>query len=171
MKLVILEREAVMRFDPQGASPREWLSVNGSLEALADLQREGWRVVVTAHQAGVTRGAPDMEALSRMHNWMLETVRKKGGDIEAFFICPHAPDDDCRCRTPRPGLFEDIAERLKINLAGAYAVGLSLAYIEAARTAASLAVLLGEERAPQDVPVFPDLAAFTEHLLAGRPSP
>lgn len=171
MKLVILERAAVMRFDPQGTSPREWLPVGGSLGALASLHREGYRVVVTAHQR-LARREIGMETLSRMHAWMIEAVRQKGGAIEAFFICPHDPEGDCRCRTPRPGLFEEIAERLKINLAGVYAVGLSLAYVEAARAAASLPVLLRAEEpdrpAPEDVSVFTDLAAFTEDLLSGR---
>ena len=30
--------------------------------------------------------------------------RKVGGRIDAVFFCPHAPEDDCDCRKPLPGL-------------------------------------------------------------------
>ncbi len=165
MKLVIVEREAVMRFQPGAGRAGE--PVAGSLEALAGLHREGWRVVIAVQQAS---GTPTgVEAMSRMHAALLEAVRRRGGEIDAFFICPHAPGEDCRCRAPRPGLFEEIAERLKVNLAGAWVVGLTPAYVEAARAAESIAVrLTADADEGTGIPVFADLAAFAEELLAGR---
>jgi len=163
VKLVIVEREAVMRLAPGPARTVE--PVMGSLEALAELHREGWRVIVAAQQP--LGEEPDIEPIMRLHGSFLEAVRRRGGEIDAFFICPHRPADRCRCRTPGPGLFEEIAERLKVNLAGAYAVGPSPAYVEAARAADSIAVLLAEDAEP-GVPVFTDLSAFTKELLAGR---
>lgn len=173
MKLVILERDTVARFD--ASVPGGWQPRPGSLEALAHLHREGYRVIMTAQPSGMGRGKHGMDAANRVHAALLEVVRAKGGDIEAFFICPHAPDEKCRCCKPQPGLFEEIAARLKINLARVFAVGRTAADVEAARAAQTLPVLVqagepapvaGEK--PRTVPTFADLPAFVAALLGGR---
>jgi D-glycero-D-manno-heptose 1,7-bisphosphate phosphatase len=173
MKLVILERDTVARFD--ATVPGGWQPLPGSLEALAHLHREGYRMLVTAQLPGIGRSQHSMDAVNRMHAGLLEAVRNKGGDIEAFFVCPHAPTENCRCRKPRPGLFEEIAERLKINLARVFIVGKTAADVEAARAAQSLPVLVragdvssaaGEQL--RGVPVFDDLPAFAAALLGGQ---
>jgi D-glycero-D-manno-heptose 1,7-bisphosphate phosphatase len=179
MKLVILDRDGVINHDSDDyiKSPEEWVPIPGSLEAVARLHREGYRVVVATNQSGVARGLFDMDMLGRIHAKMLEVVRAKGGEIDAIFYCPHGPDDGCRCRKPLPGLLEEIIERLKINLHGVYVVGDSERDVVAARAAQGLPVLVrtgkGErtlKKSPQlaGVPVYPDLAAFTDALLTGE---
>ena len=124
-KLVILDRDGVINHDSDDyiKSPEEWVPIPGSLEAIARLHREGYKVIVATNQSGVGRGLFDMDTLGRIHARMLEAVRAKGGEIDAIFFCPHKPEDNCGCRKPQPGLFQEIAERLKVNLNGVYAVG------------------------------------------------
>lgn len=178
MKLVILDRDGVINQDSDDyiKSPQEWVPIPGSLEAIARLHREGYRIVVATNQSGVARGLFDLDMLGRIHAKMLELVRAKGGEIDAIFFCPHGPDDGCRCRKPLPGLYEEIIERLKINLHRVYVVGDSERDVVAARAAQGLPVLVrtgkGErtlKRSQQltGVPVFDDLSAFTDALLSG----
>lgn len=182
MKLVILDRDGVINYDSDEyiKSPEEWIPIPGSLEAIARLHREGIRVVVATNQSGVGRGLFDMDMLARIHAKMLETVRAKGGEIDAIFFCPHKPEDNCGCRKPQPGLFQEITERLKVNLNGVYAVGDSERDVVAARLASARPVLvrtgkgkraLKKSKALANVPVFEDLAAFTEALLSGKLPP
>ena len=58
MKLIILDRDGVINFDSDQfiKSPDEWKPIPGSLEAIARLSREGWRVVVAPNQSGLARG-------------------------------------------------------------------------------------------------------------------
>ncbi|HEX5676233.1 MAG TPA: HAD-IIIA family hydrolase, partial [Azonexus sp.] len=58
MKLIILDRDGVINFgsDQFIKSPDEWKPIPGSLEAIARLTREGWRVVVATNQSGLARG-------------------------------------------------------------------------------------------------------------------
>ena len=179
MKLVILDRDGVINYDSDQyiKSPEEWVPIPGSLEAIARLHREGYRIVVATNQSGVGRGLFDMDTLGRIHARMLEAVRVKGGEIDAIFFCPHKPEDDCSCRKPQPGLFQEIADRLKVNLTGVYAVGDSERDVIAARLVAARPVLvvtgkgkrtLRKSKALADVSVFEDLAAFTEDLLSGK---
>jgi D-glycero-D-manno-heptose 1,7-bisphosphate phosphatase len=179
MKLVILDRDGVINRDSDEyiKSPEEWVPIPGSLEAIARLHREGYKIIVATNQSGVGRGLYDMDMLGRIHARMLEAVRAKGGEIDAIFFCPHKPEDQCDCRKPRPGLMLEIAERLKVNLAGVYAVGDSERDVLAARAVAARPILvrtgkgrrtLKKSKLLAGVPVFDDLAAFTDALLAGK---
>jgi D-glycero-D-manno-heptose 1,7-bisphosphate phosphatase len=179
MKLVILDRDGVINQDSDEyiKSPEEWVPIPGSLEAMARLHREGYRIVVATNQSGVGRGLYDMDTLGRIHAKMLDAVRAKGGEIDAIFFCPHQPEDHCGCRKPQPGLFHEIAERLKVNLTGVYAVGDSERDVIAARRVSARPVLvatgkgkraLKKSKALADVAVFENFAAFTDDLLSGK---
>lgn len=180
MKLVILDRDGVINYDSDDyiKSPEEWKPIPGSVESIARLHREGYQVVIATNQSGIARGLFDLNDLSKIHHKMLEAIRAAGGEIEGIFFCPHGPDDGCRCRKPLPGLFEQIGDRLKVNLQGVYAVGDAERDAVAARAVAARPVLVRTGKGTralaqhagnlQGVPVFDDLAAFADALLAGE---
>ncbi|MHB8346243.1 MAG: HAD-IIIA family hydrolase [Acidiferrobacterales bacterium] len=172
MKLVILGRDGVInKVLADGVrQPDDWAPLPGSLEALARLQREGYRVVVATAQPGVAGGAPQMEMLNRIHVRMLESVRNKGGQVDAVFVCPHSADAGCQCRPPLPGLYQEIAERFKINLSSVHAVCATGEEANAARAAGAQPVLLGGvgRRAARQAADFDSLGAFTDSLIAGQ---
>lgn len=180
MKFVILDRDGVINEDSDEyiKSPEEWIPIPGSLEAIARLHQAGYRLIIASNQSGIARGLFDLDTLARIHAKLLEAVRAKGGAIEAIFFCPHGPDDGCRCRKPLPGLFEEIAERLKLSLRGVYAVGDSERDVLAAESAGARPVLVRTgkgnrtikkmARRLDGIPVFADLAEFADALLTGR---
>lgn len=179
MKLVILDRDGVINEDAADAikSPQEWRPIPGSLEAIVRLNRAGWHVVVATNQAGLARGLFDLDTLMEIHARMHRAVQDAGGQIDAVFFCPHGPEAGCECRKPRPGLFRDIARRLRINLRGVPAIGDALRDIQAAELAGASPVLVRTGKGAQtvadaaldaSVPVYPDLAAVVDALLASE---
>lgn len=176
MKLIILDRDGVINRDSDDhiKSPDEWQPLPGSLEAIARLHRAGWRVVVATNQSGVARGLFDLDTLMRIHEKMHRAVKDAGGQIDAVFFCPHGPDEGCDCRKPKPGLYLDIARRLRKDLKGVPAIGDSLRDLQAARAAGARPLLVKTGKGPQtlghpqldaDVPVFNDLASAVDALL------
>jgi len=161
MKLVILGRDGVINVAPATYvnAPENWEPLPGSLEAIARLHRDGYRVVIVTHQPAVAHGALHMETLNRIHARMLDLIRHKGGEVEAIFVCPHGPESRCRCRPPLPGLFEELAERLKINLSGVAVVATAEEEIEAARAAGAQPVALRQRHAANGLPAFDSLQA------------
>jgi len=167
MKLVILGRDGVINAKPATyiEGPEHWQPLPGALEAIARLHREGWRIVIVTHQPAVAHGALHMETLNRIHARMLDLVRHKGGDVDAVFVCPHGPESRCRCRPPAPGLFEEVAERLKVNLVGANVVVASEIEAQAAAGTGARVVQLGHGNAPgRDN----SLTTVVSDLLAGH---
>jgi D-glycero-D-manno-heptose 1,7-bisphosphate phosphatase len=176
MHLIILDRDGVINEDSEEyiKSPNEWKPIRGSLEAIARLHHAGWRVVVATNQSGIARKLFDLDALARIHKAMHQRVVETGGLIDAVFFCPHGPDDNCNCRKPRPGMFHDISERLRIDLDGVPAVGDSLRDIQAAQIAGARPILVktgkgfGTVSNPElhsGVPVYDDLYSAVDALL------
>jgi len=177
MKLVVLDRDGVINFDSDQfiKSPEEWRPIPGSLDAIARLNQWGYRVVVATNQSGVGRGLFDMDMLNAIHERMHKAVMQAGGRIDAVFFCPHAAEDKCECRKPKPGLLRQIAERYNANLIGVPAIGDSLRDLQAAAAvgAQPYLVLTGKgdkTRADADLPaetlIFPDLAAVAAHIAS-----
>ncbi|MDZ7752199.1 MAG: D-glycero-beta-D-manno-heptose 1,7-bisphosphate 7-phosphatase [Gammaproteobacteria bacterium] len=182
MKLVILDRDGVINHDSADyiKGPEEWRPLPHSLDAIACLNRAGYRVVVATNQAGIGRGLFSVQDLHRIHARMLEELKIHGGDIEAIFFCPHTPEDHCECRKPKPGLLLDVAARLKAALGEVYAIGDSQRDLDAARAAGArpLLVRTGNGRLTEQgftaataVPVFDDLAGAVAHILGKTPAP
>ena len=125
MKLVILDRDGVINVDSDKyiKSPAEWQPIPGSIEAIARLHQGGFRVVVATNQSGIGRGLFDMSTFNAMNDKMMEMVFRQGGRIDALFFCPHTDAENCSCRKPRTGMFEEIAARYHMELKGVPCVG------------------------------------------------
>ena len=116
-KLAILGRDGILnvfRTDHVKA-PHEWIPIEGALEAVARLNQAGWHVVLATNQSGIGRGLVDMSSLNAIHQHMIQLLLAKGGRVDAVFICPHVPEENCACRKPLPGLMRQIAERYGLD--------------------------------------------------------
>ncbi|HWK69604.1 MAG TPA: D-glycero-beta-D-manno-heptose 1,7-bisphosphate 7-phosphatase [Burkholderiaceae bacterium] len=179
MKLAILDRDGVINQDSAAfiKHPDEWIPLPGSLEAIARLSRANWRVVIASNQSGLARGLFSMDTLNAIHAKMRREAAQAGGAIDAIFVCPHGPDDDCGCRKPRTGLFVDIGRRYDIDLKNVPAVGDSLRDLQAASQAgcAPWLVLTGNGEKTREQGPLPagteiraDLASVVDAWLTGE---
>ena len=177
MKLVILDRDGVINYDSDQfiKTPDEWKPIPGSLEAIARLSHSGYRVVVCSNQSGVGRGLLDMTSLNAINDKMYKALAPFGGRIDALFYCPHPAEANCACRKPRPGMFEDIAKRFNVPLAGVPSVGDSLRDMQASVAAGCqpILVLTGKGRKtlaagglPEGTQVYDDLSAAVRAIIA-----
>jgi len=175
MKLVILDRDGVINFDSDQyiKDPDEWRPIPGSLDAIARLTQDGWRVVVATNQSGIGRGLFDMATLNAIHAKMHKAVSQSGGRIEAVFYCPDTAKSQSPCRKPNPGMFFAVAERYNAALERVPAVGDSLRDLQAAAAVGAQPILVltgkGENtrtagNLPQGTTIYPDLAAVAQAL-------
>ena len=178
MNFVILGRDGVINEPVDGgvASPQQLRFIDGSLAAIARLNHADVRVCLATNQPGVGEGLFDYDDLFAVHERIAQELHKVGGHIDAIAFCPHAADDHCDCRKPKPGLFKELSRRLQVSLDGVPAVGHNLVDVQGARAAGATPVLLrtGRGAATLDeghddldgVQVHDDLAAFADQLIA-----
>jgi D-glycero-D-manno-heptose 1,7-bisphosphate phosphatase len=176
MKLIILDRDGVINHDSEAfiKSPDEWVPIPGSLEAIARLNQAGYRVIVSTNQSGIARGLFNIVTLNAIHQKMHSAAQLVGADIDAIFFCPHAADDNCDCRKPKPGMLHEIAKRFDVSLKGVPTVGDSLRDLQAGFIVGCTPYLVltgkGEKThakggLPPGTTVHADLAAVVDQLL------
>lgn len=176
MKLIILDRDGVINSDSAGfiKGPDEWKPLPGSLEAIARLTQDGFRVVVATNQSGIGRGLFDMATLNAINTKMHKMVNQAGGRIEAIFYCPDTAESDSPFRKPNPGMFVEIGERFAVSLHGVPTVGDSLRDLQAAAAVKALPILVLTGKGaktleagglPDGTTVHPDLAAVAATLV------
>jgi D-glycero-D-manno-heptose 1,7-bisphosphate phosphatase len=176
MKLVILDRDGVINFDSDHfiKNPDEWRPIPGSLEAIAELNQAGFRVALATNQSGIGRGLFDMATLNAIHDKMHRTLAQNGGRIDALFYCPHAAEDNCDCRKPKPGMMEEIARRFGTDLDDVPSVGDSLRDLQAgmALGAKPMLVRTGKGEAtlvagglPEGTEIYANLAEAARHII------
>ena len=181
VKLVILGRGGVLNAyrEDHVKAPEEWQPIPGALEAVARLNHAGWHTVVATNLAGIGRGMIDMASINAVHAHMNRELMARGGRIDAVFFCPHAPEEQCDCRKPLPGMMLDIGRRYGVDLAHVPMVGDTLRDLQAAAAAGCEPHLVLTGRAEgldadavaqrvAQVPatqVHDDLPAFAEWLL------
>ncbi len=176
-KLVILDRDGVINRDSDQfiKSPDEWIALDGSLEAIAELNQAGYQVVVATNQSGIGRGLFEAAALNAMHEKMYKALATSGGRVDAVFFCPHTAADACECRKPKAGMLREIARRFDMDLTGVPVVGDSLRDLQAGVEVGAVPhlVLTGKGAKTRDAGNLPpgtqiheDLRAFARSLLS-----
>jgi D-glycero-D-manno-heptose 1,7-bisphosphate phosphatase len=189
-KLVILGRDGILNVfrEDHVKAPQEWIPIEGALEAVARLNQAGWHAVIATNQSGIGRGLVDMTSLNAIHQHMMQSLAEKGGRIDAVFICPHVPQEQCPCRKPLPGLMLQIAERYGVDdlsrvpmvcdterdLQAAHAAGCEPHVVHTGRAAAlsddelaAWTAAVAGAKAHENLAAFADFVLHREHTAAG----
>jgi len=182
---IFLDRDGVLIENIAGYV-RSWSDVRpypSAIAALTRLRHLPYPVLIVTNQSVVGRGLISSAEAEAMNARLVETIRAGGGRIDGVFMCPHAPEDGCACRKPRPGLLLQARDELDLNLAESLLVGDALEDIQAAQAAGvGRAALVRTGRgATQEaeiarlswrgVSVFADLAEALTGLLGDSASP
>jgi len=143
-KVVYLDRDGVINRDSPAyiKSWDEFEFLPGSLEALKQLNQNGFTTIIITNQSAIGRQMITRETLEGMHRRMSAAIQSHGGRIEDIFYCPHRPDEGCDCRKPKTGLIDQARRKYSIIQSGAMMVGDSSKDIECARNAGCRAAIL-----------------------------
>jgi D-glycero-D-manno-heptose 1,7-bisphosphate phosphatase len=172
---VLIDRDGVINYDSDHfiKSPEEWKPIEGSLEAIALLNKHGYHVVVITNQSGLARGLFDAAMLEKIHLKMRCMTEEKGGKIDAIYFCPHGPDDECNCRKPKPGLFKAFAADFDADLTTIAVIGDSLRDLQAAEAVGAKPILVKTGKGLRtllnnphlNIPVFENLYDAAQYLI------
>jgi D-glycero-D-manno-heptose 1,7-bisphosphate phosphatase len=143
-KLVVLDRDGVINHEADAfiKSPREWLPIAGSLEAIGLLTKNGFTIAVASNQSGIGRKLMSRRSLHAIHRKMRRAVRRAGGSIDRIVYCPHLPAQGCDCRKPAPGMLTRLAAHYGICMRGVPVIGDSERDLQAAAAAGARPVLV-----------------------------
>lgn len=176
-RAILLDRDGVINRDRVDyvKSADELVMIDGAAAAVAALNAAGYTVLVVTNQSCVGKGLLSLAEVRNINQLLQEELRRAGGTVDGFYVCPHAPDHGCDCRKPAPGLFLQAAEDWGFDPAETWMVGDAPRDIEAGDAAGNKTalVLTGKGRRSRaklpDTPAFENLAEFVRQLLGGAP--
>ena len=136
---VLFDRDGTLVVDvPYCADPSRVQPVPATRPALRRLRAAGIRTGVVTNQSGIGRGVLTADAVAAVN----AEVDRLLGPFDVWRICPHAPDDGCPCRKPRPDMLLDAARELGLEPHRIAYIGDIGSDVEAALTAGARAVLV-----------------------------
>ncbi|MFJ5727436.1 HAD-IIIA family hydrolase [Streptomyces paradoxus] len=171
VKAVLFDRDGTLVEDvPDTAGPDRVRPVEGAREALALLREHGIRTGVVTDQPGVAQGLLSAADVRRVNHRVDELL----GPFEVFAVCPHAPDDGCHCRRPRPGMLLWAGGRICTGPSELVVIGSTAADAEAARRAGAHGILVPNGRTRPEEParadhIAPDLHTAVRAVLDEPP--
>ena len=131
-----LDRDDTLIFDvPYLRDPAKVRLTPGAIEGLKQLRAAGWRLILVSNQSGINRGKFTEEELRAVLGRMNALLASGGVQLDALYNCPHTPDENCACRKPGIGLFEQAQRDFNIDMAHSVMCGDKPADIQSGRAA------------------------------------
>lgn len=122
--VVVLDRDGTINVERHYLSdPDQVELLPGAAAGLRRLRDLGALLVVVTNQSGIGRGYFDEARLAAIHDRLAALLAAEGVTLDAFYHCPHVPDDDCDCRKPEPGMIRQAAADWAFDPAAAFVVG------------------------------------------------
>lgn len=94
------------------------------------LNENGILAVIATNQAGVARGYFTEDLIHVVHGRMTDLLKEQNATLDGIYYCPHHPREgkppyraECNCRKPLPGMIEQAARELPVDLSRSYMVG------------------------------------------------
>src|SRR5512145_1749179 len=120
-----------------------------AFEAVRRINESGMKAVVVTNQAGVAKGLFSEKFVRDVNDRIQGLFIEYGAQIDRFYYCPHHPSEGvdpyrkiCDCRKPEPGLLQQAAQDLDIDLARSYMIGDHLRDVETARRVGAKGILV-----------------------------
>ena len=153
--------------------------IDGSIAAIAALNRAGIPVAVVSNQAGVARGYYGIADVEHVHKYLSAEMARHGAHVDLWLFCPYHPDGIVQAfarrsadRKPGPGMALAAAEALDLDLTASWVVGDSPSDVGLARAVGATPLHVGPPGSAVDgVDTFPDLATAVRFLLGGGELP
>lgn len=142
-RFVLLDRDGTINVEREYlADPAQVELLPGAARGLRAWRELGFGLIVVTNQSGIGRGYFDTDRLNAVHDRLLQLLLQEDVTLDAIYVCPHAPENGCDCRKPRPGLVERAARDFKFLPSECVVIGDKASDIELGRAIGATTVLV-----------------------------
>ena len=149
-KAILLDRDDTLIEDPGYINHPDQVKLLSSVpEALIELRKIGYKLIVISNQSAVARGIVTEKVLGQIHDRLKKLLAEKNAYLDRIYYCPYHPDGvvakyrkESKNRKPSPGMILTAAEELDLDLAQSWVIGNSSLDIEAGRRAGCKTILV-----------------------------
>ena len=135
---VFVDRDGVINERPGDGFVLAWEQFRlrpDAVAALRVLAEAGTPAIVVSNQSCVGRGLLEEQQLIAIMGRMTSLLEREGAPLAAWYCCPHAPDDGCDCRKPKPGMLLRALREFGFDARRSHMIGDTASDIEAGASA------------------------------------
>ncbi|MBW8036329.1 MAG: HAD family hydrolase [Planctomycetes bacterium] len=155
-KAIFLDRDNTLIEDPGYINnPDQVKLLPKATEAIIQLRKMGYKIVVISNQSGVARGILTEEVLAEIHQKMLDLLQSENGYVDRIYYCPYHPDGviekyrkESDMRKPGAGMLFLAEKEMDVDLANSWMVGDSYRDVAAGKKAGCKTILINSPRHP-----------------------
>ncbi len=114
LKAVFIDRDGTLGGGDEVTFPKDFELFSFSRLAMQQLKKSGYRLIAFTNQPDISRGLVKYEEFEQ------ELLSFGFDDV---CICPHRPEEHCKCRKPGIYLIEKMAEQYHLEVSKCYVIG------------------------------------------------
>jgi D,D-heptose 1,7-bisphosphate phosphatase len=149
-KAIFLDRDDTLIEDPGYINnPDQVKLLDGAAEALIELRRLGYKLIVVTNQSAVARGIVTEKVLGEIHDRLKQLLAQRDVSLDGIYYCPYHPDGvvakyrkESNCRKPSPGMLLKAADEMDIDLGQSWCIGNGSRDVEAGLRAGCKTILI-----------------------------
>ena len=164
---IFLDRDGVL-IENRPDYVRDWSQVKiipEAIDALALAAARHYKIVIVTNQSAVGRGLIPQVNADEINRRLINLIQQYGGQVDAVYMCPHRPEDDCPCRKPRPGLLLEAARSLSLDLPRSWMIGDAWSDVQAGQRAGIRHTILLKTGRGTEQLLQPCPEELTDHLI------
>lgn len=135
------------------ANPDEFELLPNAAALVSAINRLGLLAVVVSNQPGIAKGKYTRAILDATTDKMRRELAAAGAHLDGVYYCLHHPEAvveefrvRCNCRKPKPGLLQQAARELSIDLAQSYMIGDGITDVLAGQAAGARTIFVNSKR-------------------------
>ena len=143
----------------------------GAIDGLKMLASAGFALAIVTNQSGIVREYYTVQDAVALHDNVLMRLGTAGVTIHAVTICPHGPEDNCRCRKPQTGMVGQVERSLveTVDRDASWTIGDKVSDMQFGRTLRTRTVLpTSRHWTPDNLDDAPDMIADSLYEAAVR---
>lgn len=125
-KVIFLDRDGVIIKErgEYNYLPDHIVMVEGIVEALQNLTKKGFEIIIVSNQGGIAKGLYKTKDVKYINDSIKLFFKTYGVSILDIIYCPHHPDiSACICRKPDTLLFEKMIHIHNIDAKSSWMIG------------------------------------------------
>lgn len=127
MKVAFLDRDGTLIWEPPETKQIDSLDklriLPGVIDGLRELKDEGFDLVMVSNQNGIGTPQFPKESFEAPQAEFLRQLQEQSIKFTEIFVCPHLPEEECKCRKPKIGLVQQFLSESSIDLSASIMVG------------------------------------------------
>ncbi len=163
-KAVFFDRDGIVNRRYTGdyvKSIDEFVFLPDFFKLFALFKRLNFACILATNQQCIGKWIITEEKLKNIHDYMQQNIYSATGyKFDGIYFCPHLSSDNCPCRKPKAGMFEQAIKKFDIDQSKSWTIGDSVSDVIAGKTVGTNTVLIGDFKDINEADyIFQDLAA------------